>query len=60
MKEGGQVSEHACPDSEVAELDEALSDYEYEAEQVVPIGYGAQFQGVRAYQVDESEESEEK
>ncbi|PVH76645.1 hypothetical protein DL98DRAFT_592097 [Cadophora sp. DSE1049] len=54
-----KVSSPGDPDSEVEVLVENSSGYEYEVEQNVPIGYGAQFQGVREYQGDESDESEE-
>ncbi|KAK0108524.1 hypothetical protein ONS95_003329 [Cadophora gregata] len=54
-----QVSISAGSDSELEAIDNDPSEYEYDVEQAAPVGYGAQFQGVREYQGDESEESEE-
>lgn len=55
--DSGSVSTLVDSYSEAEDEDEVQ--YEHEVEQAALIGYGAQFQGVRDYQSDESEESEE-
>lgn len=54
-----QVPAFVEPELETGNFDDGYSEYESDVEQIVLIGYGAQFQGVREYRSDESEESEE-